>query len=367
MFIRSRIASLVLASMVLTAGLVPTVHAQDAAKAPAKAEPTLKVGAPAPEFKVEKFLKGEPITGFEKGKIYVVEFWATWCGPCIAAMPHISSLQKQYADKGLTVIGVNIWEEREYTEGTLQKASDFVAKKGDGMAYTVAYDGAAKFMDANWMKAAGRNGIPSAFLVDQKGIVAWMGHPMQLDVVLEEVVAGTWDPIEGPRKIEAAEKAFEEAGKAYGASLAEGEKAWAEAMAAHPVVGKGMAVDKFNALIGGKHKAEAYTYGEELLASAIKHKNTGDITSMVRTLTGRRTPAEMLDKAFLIKAARASFDLSDPTEVGTHVSLAQAYYAAGENDLAKAAGEKALEVVTPEQREGLAGYLKQMEERSKTK
>jgi thiol-disulfide isomerase/thioredoxin len=50
---------------------------------------------PAPPLKVSKWLKGEEVKRFEPGKVYVVEFWATWCGPCIAFMPHLAELQAE--------------------------------------------------------------------------------------------------------------------------------------------------------------------------------------------------------------------------------------------------------------------------------
>ena len=68
------------------------------------AEPTLDVGSPAPELDVEYWLsrgtgnRFPKVTKFEPGKVYVVEFWATWCPPCIASMPHLSQLQNKYAD-----------------------------------------------------------------------------------------------------------------------------------------------------------------------------------------------------------------------------------------------------------------------------
>ena len=74
----------------------------------------------------------------------------------------------------------------------------FVKKMGDKMTYRVALDDKASNkqgqMAKTWMQAAGQRGIPSAFLVDTKGVIAWIGHPMKLkEQVIEEVLAGTFD------------------------------------------------------------------------------------------------------------------------------------------------------------------------------
>lgn len=196
---KARMMNLKLAAL-LGAALVTTVPAMAQAKKeadPAKQtekKAMLKAGDRAPEFKVERFVKGQPITGFEKGQVYVVEFWATWCGPCIKAFPHLSELQKEYKDQGVTIIGTNVWETREYNDETYTKVEKFVADKGDIMGYTVAYDGAAQHMTKEWMSAAGQNGIPAAFVIDKEGKIAWIGHPMQLDYVLPGVVDGSWSP-----------------------------------------------------------------------------------------------------------------------------------------------------------------------------
>ncbi len=70
----------------------------------------IKIGDPAPELKVQSWVKGDPIKGYDRGKVYVVELWATWCAPCIETIPHLTQLQHDYKDKGLRVIGVSIWE-----------------------------------------------------------------------------------------------------------------------------------------------------------------------------------------------------------------------------------------------------------------
>ncbi len=182
------------AALAMLAISLPATAAEDAAAV------TLKAGDPAPKLAVSKWVKGGPIDQFEKGKVYIIECWATWCGPCIASMPHVTKLQAKYADKGVVVIGMNVWERNEAA------VEPFVTKNAAKMGYAVAMDVVAPAeegkpkqpgtMASTWLKAAGRNGIPCSFIVDQAGKIAWIGHPMQMDRPLEQVVAGKFDPAE---------------------------------------------------------------------------------------------------------------------------------------------------------------------------
>ncbi len=158
---------------------------------PADAQ-SLSIGDPAPKLEVKSFVKGEPVTKFEPGKVYVVEFWATWCGPCKASIPHLTELQKK--NPGVSFIGVSVLEQQP--EGV----KPFVDEMGDKMAYRVAMDavdekaeGDQGAMARNWLKAAGQNGIPSAFVVNGGGKIAWIGHPMEMDKPLQKIVSGAWD------------------------------------------------------------------------------------------------------------------------------------------------------------------------------
>lgn len=180
-----------------------------AALAAAQSGPSLKIGSAAPPIQVAQWMKGDPVKEFKPGQVYVVEFWATWCGPCKVSIPHLTELQKKYGSK-VVFTGVSVWEQEPGKTDTayLKTVADFVKEQGDGMGYTVAADGPEGTMARTWMEASGQDGIPAAFIVDGSGKVAWIGHPMgDLDEVLGQVLAGTYD------SAAAAKAAEEEAAK----------------------------------------------------------------------------------------------------------------------------------------------------------
>lgn len=151
-------------------------------------EPSLQVGDEAPALEHVNWLHGDPISEYESGQIYVLDFWATWCGPCIRAMPTIKELHNEYADDGVNIVGVAIWPREQ-----MAPTADWVEEREDEIPYRMAEDIENKTADA-FMRAAGRNGIPTVMVVDGAGKLAWMGHPMSgLGDVLEKMVAGEWD------------------------------------------------------------------------------------------------------------------------------------------------------------------------------
>ncbi len=69
----------------------------------------LKVGSPAPPIKVARWLKGAPVNELMMGQVYVVEFWATWCGPCMLGISALTNVAKTYRDQ-VNVVGVSVHE-----------------------------------------------------------------------------------------------------------------------------------------------------------------------------------------------------------------------------------------------------------------
>ncbi len=149
---------------------------------------SLDIGDPAPPLFVGEWLKGEPVQQYEKGMVYVVEFWATWCIPCKAAMPHLSDLAREYKDR-VRFIGMDV-KERKTTP--LEKIKAFVDSMGHRMDYTVAVQDST-FMETNWLEAAKVQGIPQTFVINKQGILAWIGHPAELEAVLPRILDNTWD------------------------------------------------------------------------------------------------------------------------------------------------------------------------------
>ena len=178
--------------------------------------PDLAMGDPAPSLKIAEWVKGEAVdlSDLKGEKIAVVEFWATWCGPCKVSIPHLTKLQKEYADKGVVFIGVSSGEE-------LDTVKKFVDEWDEKMGYTVAWDADKNATFKSWMDASGQRGIPTAFVVDKAGKIAWIGHPMGgLDEVLEGVVKGNFS-IE---KVRAKREAKAELHKKFSMAMETGDR-----------------------------------------------------------------------------------------------------------------------------------------------
>ena len=153
----------------------------------------LGVGSTAPELRVS-WLKGTPVTGFTGDKLYVVEFWATWCGPCKAAMPHLSELAKRYEGK-VVFIGVDVWEKGYQTksyDSFTPMLKEFVEGMGDKMSYNVAMDNNDLYMAKSWMEASGQQGIPASFII-KGGQIVWIGHPHVIEKTIDEILGGTYN------------------------------------------------------------------------------------------------------------------------------------------------------------------------------
>jgi thiol-disulfide isomerase/thioredoxin len=174
---------------VLLAAIISQAPAATQAAPAAPAAPTtlaLSIGSKAPIPEISDFVRGEKPTFFEPGKVYVIEFWATWCPPCRQSMPHLTKLAEDMKSKGVVIVGVS--DEKVETVRTFLEKDEWKQKA----RYTLATDPDRSTHKA-YMEASGQGGIPTAFIV-KEGVVQWIGHPMEMDAPLAKIVDGTWDP-----------------------------------------------------------------------------------------------------------------------------------------------------------------------------
>ena len=194
----------------------------------------LVVGSVAPKLNIEHWIqngggKFPKVTDFKSGKVYVVEFWATTCGPCVQSMPHLAQLQSTYADNGLQIVSISS-EPLDVVKDFLgNELTDESGKKKTIDEVTKAYclttdpDGSS---DVDYMLAANQDGIPCAFIVGKDAKIEWIGHPMEMDGILESVLENKWDR----EKYAAEQKLIEEIQKTVGGLVR--NKKFAEAVAA---------------------------------------------------------------------------------------------------------------------------------------
>ncbi|MCD0490527.1 TlpA family protein disulfide reductase [Pedobacter sp. MC2016-14] len=135
-----------------------------------------------PEYPKVEWLKGNPVTQFDKDKIYIVELWATWCKPCIAAMPHLNALHLKFKDKGVIFIGQDVMEDDK------AKVEAFVKEMGDAISYNIAYSGDVNSdFNKKWVKAAAVSSIPQTFVIQHNKLV-WQTHPFNLNEAVMQLL-----------------------------------------------------------------------------------------------------------------------------------------------------------------------------------
>ena len=367
-----RMLDLALASMILLQADAPTVPprakivpatpvkaAPDAPKPAADEDPTLFPGATVPFPEVPHWVKGTAPAGFEPGRTYVVEFWATWCGPCRSSMPHISMVQEQYAGRGVTVLGIS--DEDESTVREFLDKPEWAGKT----RYTIGTDpeGVAK---AQYMKPARQRGIPCSFIV-KDGVIQWIGHPMSMDAPLEAVVAGSWD-VAAAKDDFLGGIAFAKAQQGLMAKMtrAREDGEWApvlEALDALIATGGDRTLPirarKFEVLVGPAAQPDAgYALGRDIIAS----KPPAPILNQIAWYTLDDSAVKVRDLDFAVAAAQAAVAGSEGKDAAILDTLARAWWEKGDRAQAIETQRRAVAAATDgAMRESLEATLKAYE------
>ncbi|MCE9618688.1 MAG: redoxin family protein [Planctomycetes bacterium] len=323
---------------------------------------TLTIGSKAPPLAVDAWVKGEPVKELQTGTPYVVEFWATWCGPCIASIPHLTQMQKD--NPSVQFIAVAASERKSgATDARLEKLKSFVANKGDAMGYRIAFDG-DRDMGKSWLDAAGAEGIPTAFIVGKDGTIEWIGHPMEMDKPLTAVVAGTWDRTKAKQAAEAQAKSEEdgrELTKMLGAANKSGDYAPAlakldEMIKQNPNSTRWSMV-KFQILSGPANQpGEAIAVGKQLLGKDLEAEEFNQLA----WVTATEMPAKNRDLDFALAAAEKAVSKSKSSDPAILDTLARVYWERGDKAKALTTQQQAVALGT---KNGIEGdMLEEMKE-----
>jgi len=314
--------------------LLPLLQAAPQAERPF----ALMVGDPAPAIQVAEWVQGKPLAKLDPAQLYVVEFWATWCGPCKVAIPHLNELSKEYAGK-VQFVGVSVWE--HITADAPYSVPQFVQQMGEKMTYTVASDAVKASeetapMAKNWMEAAGQGGIPTAFIV-KEGKVAWIGHPMTIDKPLADVVAGTYDLASATKKyaVDARLKGITaKLGKEITKAKKDKDFATAlklidEAVAKEASVETKFGTEKYFLLVDAQRAADAASYGRRLVSQVIAD-NAMALNQLAWTIVDPQGKWKTGDYDLAVLAAEQAVKLQESKDASTLDTLGLALFKAGQ-------------------------------------
>ncbi|HET6425891.1 MAG TPA: TlpA disulfide reductase family protein, partial [Planctomycetaceae bacterium] len=140
------------------------------------------VGKPAPDFELDLLAGGKFNLSNEKGNILVLDFWASWCGPCLQAMPQVDRVATEYADRGVKLVAVNLEETPDRIKAALERLK---------LETAVALDKTGRIAEKY-----GATSIPQTVIIDREGVVArlFVGGGARFDdqlrAALDSVLAG---------------------------------------------------------------------------------------------------------------------------------------------------------------------------------
>lgn len=306
----------------------------------------LTIGDPAPALTVATWVKGEPVKALEKDKLYVVEFWATWCGPCRTSIPHLTELAHKHKD--VTFLGISVSEPDDAA------VAPFVKEMGDKMDYRVATDDKSKdpagAMSKNWMEAAAQNGIPTAFIVGKDSTILWIGHPMTMEKPLEEIVAGTYDVKAAKAQLETAQKAAaaemnfnkvvsEKVGPAVNAKDYDAAfKALDELAVEYPGKVNDLLFARFSIAANAKRWDDLYATADKLVSAA----DAPFIPNQLAWVITTRAEIEKKDLDRALKYATRAVELSKSEDAAILDTLARVHFEKGDKAKAREVQEQAV-------------------------
>ena len=304
------------------------------ATAPADEEAAAKVGRPAPAVKFGEWFLGEPVGRFEPGQVYVLDFWATWCRPCLQAFPHLQQVADEFAGRA-TVIGVTVPDERNPQAAILQVLGGNHADR-----HAVRYAAVSRETLADF----GFPPYPTAVVVGRDGKVAYVGSPLLVAEVLDRVLAGTWAGRASAAEVEALAEDAEAVLTRAARRPEKGLDELARFEAAHPaaVTRPPYKVSKLGVLLAAGRFEPAKGLTEELLPKLVASKDGRHLVDVRAAWTSPKLNPERKFPELAVRAAEGLLSIDGPDNPDALATLADSLLFAGDAGRAKEAYQKAV-------------------------
>lgn len=165
------------------------------------------LGTEAPEIDAEHFVASEPVTMESlRGKVVLIDFWAVWCGPCIATFPHLIEWHEKYAAKGLVILGATQfygyrWDDEagralRDEQGEVSPATELAMLEKFRESHSLRHGFFVTPEGSSYSAAYGVTGIPHVVLIDQQGKIQMVrigsgdANARDLEAKIEELLAG---------------------------------------------------------------------------------------------------------------------------------------------------------------------------------
>lgn len=275
----------------------------------------------------------------------------------MASMPHLSQLQRDLRDQNVTIIGLT----SEDKNNSLEQVKQMVREKGDGMDFTVAWD-VERTTNEAYMKASNQRGIPTSFLVDQAGKIAWIGHPLSVDIPMAMVLDKTWDYEKGPALLKRINDQKQALYEAAGSDPEKALELLAAFREAYPLAAGGLETLHFSILtqLPGR-EVEATKIGREIVEREIAAKNAGALNAFAWGLVDPEVSSanRFLDLALLAAVKANEFTGGeDPAILDT---VARVYFWRGDLEKAVEHQKRAVKYADKRMKGSLTPALKEYE------
>jgi thiol-disulfide isomerase/thioredoxin len=308
----------------------------------------LAIGDQAPGLNIDVWVKGSEVQ-LQAGKVYVIEFWATWCVPCKKSIPHLTELQKKYGRDKLVIVGIS--------DEPAATVEPFVQQQGDNMDYVVATD-RRNGTNRAWMKAAGMQGIPTAFIVDRSGKIAFIGNPLDesFDLTLASVMSGRYDPVlqeQAAPMLQSARRARQV--RNWRMAL----RHYDEVIGLDSMVFADVAIERFSMiLLDMKDPEQAYEYARDELIGGKFAKDAGALRMLAEEIaTSPDIEREGRDLEVAMTAAEKALALEGTRDPESLSMAALVHFHRGEIDEAVELQTRAYFLAAPEAKAGYKRVL----------